>query len=118
MLMYRVRFTEAFKDGTIFGSRAFKANEVAVISESETNRARQSGAAFDILETLIPNPLKGLLPYEPEQVIVTGTFTDDPINQNVISPVVSSTLDDVRPQVAVVLDSQPAKKKAKKNEKG
>lgn len=101
MLKYKVRFVEPFKDGQVFGSKLYKAGEIDIIDAGLVERARSSGAILDVLETLIPNPLKNL-PHEPEQVIVTGTLNDDSVNQNIIAP----------------LEEPKPIKKGKKNAKG
>lgn len=75
MLKYKVRLTEAFHDGSIFGAKHFRATEEAILTENEMLRARSSGAMFDVLETLVPNPLKKVKADEPEQVLVSGELS-------------------------------------------
>lgn len=58
MLYYRVKNMETFKDGNVFGDRVLKIDQILIISEVEKERAEQSGAVFEVLETLIKNPLK------------------------------------------------------------
>lgn len=58
MIMYRVKNGEHFKDGNILGGRFIKAGEVLVVSESDKQKLEQSGALLEVLETLVPNPLK------------------------------------------------------------
>lgn len=55
---YRIKMLEAFKDGNILNGRLLKANEVLNVSESDMVKIRNSGGLLEILETLIPNPLK------------------------------------------------------------
>lgn len=53
----KVKFLEGFKDGTIF-SRAFAANEEAVLTEEQLAQVSRSGGVFQVVENVIPNPLK------------------------------------------------------------
>lgn len=54
----KVKFVEGFKDGMIFPNRSFGPGEVAVITESELQRVRSSGGVIEVVEQMIPNPLK------------------------------------------------------------
>jgi hypothetical protein len=58
MLHYKIKNHEAFKDGNVMEGRFIKAGEILVVSEFDKDRLAQSGGVFDILETLVPNPLR------------------------------------------------------------
>ena len=66
----RVKFTEPFKDGQIFGPKIFKLNEEAEITSDEFDKARRSGAKMEVLGQVLPPPDWGENPPPaPEQVI-------------------------------------------------
>lgn len=54
----KVKFTEGFKDGNIFPDRSFAPGEEAVLSDNELARVSSSGGVFQVVEQMIPNPLK------------------------------------------------------------
>jgi ADP-dependent phosphofructokinase/glucokinase len=58
MFKLRVKFLESFKDGMILEGRNFNVNEVAVLEEMDVEKIINSGGEVEVLETLIPNPLK------------------------------------------------------------
>lgn len=53
----KVKFTEGFKDGTIF-PKAFDPGEVVVLTEAQLQQVRRSGGLVEVLENVIANPLK------------------------------------------------------------
>lgn len=56
-LHYKVKFEEGFKDGNIL-DKEMRAGEEVVLRKDLYERCVQSGAVLEILETLVPNPLK------------------------------------------------------------
>lgn len=72
IIKFQVRFLEPFKDGNIFGSKSFKTNEVATIEEEQLTKARNSGAALEVLQTLVPNPLRHIKPEETPALVEAG----------------------------------------------
>lgn len=52
----RVKFTEPFKDGQIFGSKTFALNEVAELTSDDYDKAKRSGAYMDVLGSVLPPP--------------------------------------------------------------
>ena len=70
-LHYRVKFIEGFKDGNIF-DKEIPAGTTIVIAKNLYDRAVQSGAVVENLETLVPNPKRNAPPIEelPEDVEV------------------------------------------------
>lgn len=56
-LHYRVKFVEGFKDGNIL-EKEVPANTIQVIRKDLYAKIINSGGMLEIIETLIPNPLK------------------------------------------------------------
>lgn len=54
----RIKFTEGFKDGNIFPDRSFAPGETAVVTENQLARIASSGGVYEVVEQVIPNPLK------------------------------------------------------------
>lgn len=60
MFHYRVKNMEPFKDGNVLGGRFIKPGEILIVSEDDKNRMAQSGAVLEVIEALVPNPLKAV----------------------------------------------------------
>lgn len=58
MFKYKIKNIEAFKDGNVLDGRFVKPGEILVVNETEKQRMVQSGALIEVIETLVPNPLK------------------------------------------------------------
>ena len=69
MLKYRIKNMEPFKDGNIMNGRFLKAGEVLVVDEVDAVKIKNSGGVIEILETLVPNPLKAVKSPEIEDLI-------------------------------------------------
>lgn len=63
-MKYRVKNMEAFKDGTILGGRFLRPGEILEVSEQDFVKITNSGGILEVLETVIPNPLKSVEPVE------------------------------------------------------
>lgn len=61
-LVYKIKMLASFKDGNILGGRFIQTNEFLNVSESDAVKIRNSGGEYEIVETLIPNPLKKASP--------------------------------------------------------
>lgn len=59
-LKVRIKNMEPFKDGNILGGKFLKAGEVLVVSERDATLIQNSGGTIEVLERVIPNPLKAL----------------------------------------------------------
>ena len=55
---YRVKNMEPFKDGNVLGGRFLRPNEILVVTQQEKDRIENSGGVLELLDTLVPNPLK------------------------------------------------------------
>lgn len=66
MFKLRVRFLEPFVDGNILEGRRFKPEEVVDMDEADAMKIQNSGGEIEVLETLVPNPLKKVVP--PEEI--------------------------------------------------
>lgn len=72
-LLCKVRFEEAFKDGSIF-PRAFRVGEIVDdLPEEIVQRIRQSGGLLEILEKRVPPSTVE----NPEPPVTTSTFVDN-----------------------------------------
>jgi hypothetical protein len=69
----RVKFTEPFKDGQIFGSVHFKLNEVAVLTSDQYEQAKRSGARMDVVGNVLPPPDWGENPPPEEEESVPAS---------------------------------------------
>jgi hypothetical protein len=49
---------EAFKDGNVLEGKFLKPGEVLILSETDVAKITNSGGVLEILQELIPNPLK------------------------------------------------------------
>jgi len=58
MFKLRIRFLEPFKDGQILEGRQFKVDEVTELDQMDVEKIVNSGGEVEVLETLVPNPLK------------------------------------------------------------
>lgn len=58
MFHYKVKNMEPFKDGNVLGSRFVAPGEVLIVDGVTKQKMEQSGAVLEVLETLVPNPLK------------------------------------------------------------
>lgn len=76
MFYYRVKNMEPFKDGNVLGGRFIKAGEVLIVTEDEKAKLVQSGAALEVLETLVKNPLKALAEEVEQKVYVEETVEE------------------------------------------
>lgn len=54
----RIKMTENFKDGNILEGKFLAVNSVHVVTERVAQLIENSGGLFEVLETVIPNPLK------------------------------------------------------------
>lgn len=75
---YKVKNMEPFKDGGILGGRFLKPNEILIVTQLEKERIEQSGGVLEVLDTLIPNPLKHVEVAEPERVEVDEAPVEAP----------------------------------------
>jgi hypothetical protein len=57
-MKYRVKVMEGFKDGNVLEGRFLKPGEILVLSESDVTKITNSGGVLEILQEMIPNPLK------------------------------------------------------------
>lgn len=57
-MQVKVKFTEGFKDGTIFPDRSFAPNDVAVLTEAQFQQVQRSGGQVEVIEHVLANPLK------------------------------------------------------------
>ena len=106
----KVKFTEGFKDGNIFGGKEFVPGEVAVLTENEVARARSSGALFEEVERVIPNPLKA------ERFEQTKEPNDELNAENEINDL-ATHIPGTDEEVAEVRERDAEAKKAKKDSK-
>jgi hypothetical protein len=53
----KVKFTEGFKDGTIF-PRSYAPGDEAILTQAQLDQVSRSGGRFEVVESVIPNPLK------------------------------------------------------------
>lgn len=58
---YRVKNMEPFKDGNILGGRFLRPNEILVVTETEKTQIENSGGVLEVIDTLVPNPLKAVV---------------------------------------------------------
>lgn len=60
----RIKMLEAFKDGNVLGGRFLKTGEYLVVDEMDAQKIEQSGGLLEVVEKVIPNPLKQEKPAE------------------------------------------------------
>jgi hypothetical protein len=94
-MFYRVKNLEAFKDGNVLGGRFLKPGEVLIVSEEDKLKIEQSGGTLEVLELLVPNPLKKVAVSEP-----------------VIEPVVEPVVEEYKEAHWVGEPVEPVKRKA------
>ena len=71
-MFFRIRMLEVFKDGNILGGQLFKAGQTYIVSDVDKNKITQSGGLFEVIETLVKNPLKALKPEETPALQAVG----------------------------------------------
>ena len=64
MFSYRVKNMEVFKDGNILGERVLKPGEILVVDAVTKQKIEQSGGVLEVLETVVPNPMRAIKPEE------------------------------------------------------
>lgn len=72
-IKYRVRVLEPFKDGMILEGRELKPEQVIDLDESDFQKIVNSGGMLEVIDTLVPNPLRAVkevppMPNEPKPV--------------------------------------------------
>lgn len=58
MKKLRIKMLEPFKDGNVLGGRFLKAGEILIVDESDAVKIENSGGLIEVVEQVIPNPLK------------------------------------------------------------
>ncbi|HEY6022118.1 MAG TPA: hypothetical protein VIY48_20290 [Candidatus Paceibacterota bacterium] len=60
LVKFRVRVMEPFKDGNVLEGKQLMPEQVLVLDEQDFAKVVNSGGVLEVLEQLVPNPLKNL----------------------------------------------------------
>lgn len=63
----RIKMSENFKDGNVLGGKFLAANKEYIVSKMDADKIANSGGLFEVIEQVIPNPLKHLVVTPEEQ---------------------------------------------------
>lgn len=60
LIKFRVRVMEPFKDGNVLGGKQLMPEQVIDLDEQDFAKVVNSGGVLEVIEQLVPNPLKNL----------------------------------------------------------
>lgn len=60
LIKFRVRVMEPFKDGNVLEGKQLMPEQVLVLDEQDFAKVVNSGGVLEVLEQMVPNPLKNL----------------------------------------------------------
>lgn len=60
LIKFRVRVREPFKDGNVLGGKQLMPEQVIDLDEQDFAKVVNSGGVLEVIEQLVPNPLKHL----------------------------------------------------------
>lgn len=82
---YKVKNMEIFKDGNILNGRQLKPGEILVLDDITVQRIQNSGGTLEVIEKMIPNPLKSTVE-KPKEIAEEAVEAPQPVKRKAGRP--------------------------------